>query len=99
MDFFVIKLSQYLAAYRKGYSTQHVLMKALEDWELALDNKEHVGCVLMDLFKAFDALPYCLLLAKLKAYGVSESACLLILFHIHLTQAFMLNVILLKFKH
>ncbi len=79
MDFFVIKLSQYLAAYRKGYSTQHVLMKALEDWKLALDNKEHVGCVLMDLSKAFDALPHCLLLAKLKAYGVSESACLLIL--------------------
>ncbi len=79
MNFFVLKLSHFLAAYRKGYSTQHVLMKAVEDWKLALDNKEHVGCVLMDLSKAFDALPHCLLLAKLRAYGVSKSACLLIL--------------------
>ena len=68
-------LSSFLSAYRKGYSTQHVLIKALEDVKKSLDNGEHVGWVLMDLSKAFDALPHGLMIAKLRAYGVSENAC------------------------
>ncbi len=31
-------LSTFLAAYRKGYSTQHVLIKAIEDVKCSLDN-------------------------------------------------------------
>ncbi len=68
-------LSTYLAAYHKGYSTQHVLIKTIEDLKCSLDNGEHVGWVLMDLSKAFDALPRVLMIAKLRAYGISESAC------------------------
>ncbi len=71
-------LSSFLAAYRKGYSTQHVLLKAIEDVKHSLDKNEHVAWVLMDLSKAFDALPHGLLISKLRAYGLSESACLFV---------------------
>ena len=36
------------------------------------------GAVMMDLSKAFDCLPHCLLVAKLNAYGFTQSSCSLI---------------------
>ena len=65
-EFINEKLSMNLAAYRKQYSTQHVLVKAVEDWKLSMDQGKHTGCVLIDLSKAFDALPHGLLLAKIE---------------------------------
>ena len=43
-----------------------------------LDNGEFVGCISMDLSKAFDCLPYSLIICKWFAYGVSASVCKLI---------------------
>jgi hypothetical protein len=63
-----------LAAFRSGYSCQHVLMKLVEDWRKALDGGQIVGTILMDLSKAFDAMPHDLLLAKLNAYGWTDDA-------------------------
>ncbi len=37
-----------------------------------------VDVVLMDLSKAFDAIPYCLLLTKLYTYGISRDDCKMI---------------------
>ncbi len=68
-------MSTFLAVYCKGYSTQRVLIKTIEDIKCSLDNGEHVGWVLMGLSKAFDALPHGLMIAKLRAYRISESAC------------------------
>ena len=64
----------FIAAFRKNHSCQSVLIKIIEDWKMALDQNKYVGAVLMDLSKAFDCLPHDLLLAKLKAYGLSEHA-------------------------
>ena len=64
----------FLAAFRKGFGCQSTLLRLLEDWRKALDNQECVAAILMDLSKAFDCLPHGLLIAKLKAYGLSERA-------------------------
>ncbi len=68
-------LSTFLAAYRKGYSTHHVLIKAIEDVKCSLDNGEHVGWVLMDLSKVFDTLPQTEILnASLKTQTACQAA-------------------------
>ena len=62
-------LSEFISAYRKHYSCNHVLICLIENWKQNLDNKKFVGAVLMDLSKAFDCVPHDLLIAKLHAYG------------------------------
>ena len=66
-------LSNKVSAYRKGYSSHHVLIKLTEEWRKMLDNNKIVGVVLMDLSKAFDCLPHELLIAKLSSYGVQSN--------------------------
>ena len=61
-------LSNVISAYRKRYSSNHVLISMIEKWKKSLDNKMFVGAVLMDLSKAFDCVPHDLLIAKLHAY-------------------------------
>ena len=36
-------LSEFVLAYRKAYSTNHVLLRLIEQWKSALDNKNFVG--------------------------------------------------------
>ena len=71
-------LSIFIAAYRKAYSTQHVLIKLVEESKSKLDNNFIVGSVLMDLSKAFDCIPQNLIIAKLHAYGFEENALFLV---------------------
>ena len=66
--------SSFLSAYRENYSTQHVLIRLVEEWKKHLDNDEVVVGVLMDLSKAFDCIPNDLLIAKLSAYGFDKTA-------------------------
>ena len=71
-------ISIYLCGFRKGYSTQHALMRLIEKCKETLDKNGHAGALLMDLSKAFDCLDHDLLIAKLHAYGFSRAALALI---------------------
>ena len=66
---FATILSHLLSGFRQGYSTQHALFRAIESWKRCLDTKGIVGTILMDLSKAYDCIPYVLLISKLEAYG------------------------------
>ena len=46
-------LSHFIPAYRKSYSTNHVLLRLLENWKKSLDNKNFVGPVLIGSLKGF----------------------------------------------
>ena len=71
-------LSSFNSAYRKEYSTQHVLTRLVEEWRERLDNNYIVGAILMDLSKAFDCISHDLIIAKLAAYGLDDTALQLI---------------------
>ena len=67
-------LSPYISAYRKNYSTQHVLIRLVENWKEKLDQNFYVGALITDLSKAFDCIPHDLLIAKLSSYGFSRNS-------------------------
>ena len=51
-------LSDFISAYRKGYSTNHVLIRLTKNWKTTPDKNLFTGAVLMDLSKAFDCIPH-----------------------------------------
>ena len=66
--------SEFVAAYRKSYSSSHVLIRLVENWKKDLDNKKYVLSILIDLSKAVDFIPHEILVAKMDAYSFSENA-------------------------
>ena len=71
-------LSPFISAYRKGYSTQHVLTRLIEEWRERLDNNYIVGAILMDLSKAFDCISHDLIIVKSAGYNIDDTAWKLI---------------------
>ena len=67
-------LSKYQCGFRKGFSAQHWLLKMLEKWKSAIDNRKMFGALLTDLSRAFDCLSHDLLIAKLNAHGFCRAA-------------------------
>ena len=67
-----------VSAFRSGHGCQSVLLKLTEDICSSLDNGLICGLGLMDLSKAFDSMPYYLLISKLNTYGMQRQALELI---------------------
>ena len=62
-------LSVFISAYRRTYSSNHVLIRLIENWKQSLDKNKFVRAVLMDFSKAFDCISHELLITKMHAYG------------------------------
>ena len=44
---FLDHLDIFISAYRKSYSSSHILTRLIENWKQSLDNQKFVGVVLM----------------------------------------------------
>ena len=69
-----LELAHYITGFRKLHGTQNSLVVMLEKWKRALDKREYISALFMDLSKAFDTINHDLLIAKLKGYGFSKEA-------------------------
>ena len=65
----------YQWAYKKGHSTELLLVKMIEDWRRSLDNNPVVGIVFVDFRKAFDCISHHVLLENWEALGVAATYC------------------------
>lgn len=59
-------------AYKKGHSTELLLVKLIGYWRRELDNNLVVGIAFVDFRKAFDSISHHVLLEKLQAVGVAS---------------------------
>ena len=51
-------LSVFISPYRQIYSSNHILIRLIENLKQSLSKVKFVGAVLMDLSKAFDCIPH-----------------------------------------
>ena len=58
-----------------GRSTSLQLLTVLDKWTKILDEGGTIHTIYMDFMKAFDKVPHRRLIAKLRAYGISERMC------------------------
>ena len=64
-------LKEEQAGFRPNRSTQDILLRTIDDWKIALDNKKPVATVMIDLSKAYDTInPHKL---QLDAYSIRET--------------------------
>ena len=56
--------------FRAGRSTVSLLVDAVDDWSLCLEQHGTVHCLLLDFAKAFDSVPHERLLLKLSSLGI-----------------------------
>ena len=55
--YFDTLFNAHVSGFRQKHSCQHVLLHMTEEWRKALDKRQSIGAIFMDLSKAFDCLP------------------------------------------
>ena len=60
--------------FRPGFSTDQALIHVIDNIVEALDKKEHLVGVFMDLAKAFDSISHSILTRKVQLYGIQGQA-------------------------
>jgi len=64
-------LSEHQWGFRKGLSSEDLLLTMTEKWKLAMDKGLTVGAIFIDFQKAFDTVSHEILSLKLNAVGIS----------------------------
>ena len=67
-------LYSYQSGFRSGHSTQSLLLHCTNKWYQALDKKQYVAILFLDVSKAFDTVNHPLLLFKLSCLGFDTSS-------------------------
>ena len=62
-------INQNQCAYKKGLSTESLLLRLTEHWKGHIDKGKTVGVLMIDFRKAFDSIDHGLLLKKMKQIG------------------------------
>ena len=77
-EYFENIFNNVVSGFRKKHSCETVLLHMVENIKEYLDEGKIVCMMMTDLSRAFDCISYKLLIAKLHAYGLSQTACQLI---------------------
>ena len=91
---------EFLSGFRAKHGCESVLLHMTEYIKSCLDDGKIVCVIITDLSRAFDCIPYKLFIAKLHAYGFSESACrLLFSYYTNRKQQVKLGNVLSDWQH
>ena len=66
-------LSEYQSGFRGRHSCETCICKLTDSWYTSLDQGQIIGCVALDLSRAFDLVPHDVLLKKLAIYCCNDS--------------------------
>ena len=67
-------LYSHQSVFRSGHSTASLLLYCTDKWYKALDHKQHVAVLFLDVSKAFDTVNHSLLLSKLQHLGLCSAS-------------------------